>query len=405
MIKAFMKICINILLLEHLISINFLIGKFKSKIPITSFNNYTNFPKSNSSDDELVEIQNYIYFAFNGTSLDEGKAFYPTKNPLISVIISVYNGEPYIKTALMSIQNQDFKNIEIIMVDDCSKDNSVNLIKKLMKNEPRLFLYQNDRNRGALYTKTKGVLLAKGKYILILDEDDIYAQKNAFSILYQEAEKYNLDLLSFISLLSKPKLKNLHFKKKEAEHPIIFQPKLREKCFKRISNGKVKYNWGMLHNYFIKRNIFIKCIKQIEDKYFNIKMNSHDDLLLFYLLTRNAYNSKQIDKIFHIYLRGWNTTNTKVKFSKKEKSKIYKSMRCNSLLNFIEFILYKTENTFYDKEIAFYSIDKWLLNNWCRNFTETTEKALKISREYLNNKFIKKVYKEKIMLFMEEKQK
>ena len=132
-------------------------------------------------------------------------------------------------------------------------------------------------------------------------------------------------------------------------------------------------------------------------------MNSHDDLLLFFLLSRNAHNWKKIDRIFHIYLIGWNSTDKKVKFRQKEKSKIYKNMRCTSLLNFIEFILYNTENTFYDKEIAFYSIERWLLNYWCRNFSETTEKAINISKQYLRNKFIKKSDKEKIKIFLDEK--
>ena len=57
---------------------------------------------------------------------------------------------------------------------DCSKDNSVNLIKELMVKDPRIKLYQNEENKGALYTKTRGVLNAKGKYVMALDEDDMY---------------------------------------------------------------------------------------------------------------------------------------------------------------------------------------------------------------------------------------
>ena len=52
-----------------------------------------------------------------------------------------------------------------------------------MVKDPRVKLYQNEENKGMLYTKTRGVLFAKGKYVLLLDEDDIYAQKDAFSTL------------------------------------------------------------------------------------------------------------------------------------------------------------------------------------------------------------------------------
>jgi glycosyltransferase involved in cell wall biosynthesis len=142
-------------------------------------------------------MQEYIYMVMNGTLYNPNEVFKESEDPKISIVITVYNGEGYLETTLLSIQNQDFKDIEIIMVDDCSKDNSVKLIKELMMKDPRVKLYQNEENKGMLYTKTRGVLQAKGKYVLLLDEDDIYAQKDAFSTLYQEAEKNNLDLLGF----------------------------------------------------------------------------------------------------------------------------------------------------------------------------------------------------------------
>ena len=119
----------------------------------------------------------------NGTVLDKDKIYYPSKNPKISIVISVYNGEAYLKTAVLSIQNQDFKDIEIVMIDDGSKDNSVNLIKELMKIEPRIVLYENGENKGALYTKSRGVLISKGKYIIVMDEDDLIVQRDAFTSL------------------------------------------------------------------------------------------------------------------------------------------------------------------------------------------------------------------------------
>ena len=53
-----------------------------------------------------------------------------------------------------------------------------------MKTEPRIFLLKNKVNKGALYSKTRGVLKSRGKYVMILDVDDMYASKEAFSILY-----------------------------------------------------------------------------------------------------------------------------------------------------------------------------------------------------------------------------
>ena len=134
-------------------------------------------------NEEYKDMQEYIYMVMNGTLYNPNEVFKESEDPKISIVITVYNGEGYLETTLLSIQNQDFKDIEIIMVDDCSKDNSVKLIKELMMKDPRVKLYQNEENKGMLYTKTRGVLQAKGKYVLLLDEDDIYAQKDAFSTL------------------------------------------------------------------------------------------------------------------------------------------------------------------------------------------------------------------------------
>ena len=131
-------------------------------------------------------------------------------------------------------------------------------------------------------------------------------------------------------------------------------------------------------------------------------MNFHEDYLFFFLLSRNAFNYKKIDRVFHIYLKGWNITDKSIEFRMKEKNKDYQNIRCISLLNFIEFILDKTENTTYDKEIAFFSLDKWFLNYFCRNYSETINKAINISKQYLQNKFIKENDKKKIKIFLNE---
>ena len=162
-------------------------------------NNNQRFTKKR---DSIKEIQNYIINNVNGKLINSSDTFNIVKNPKISIVISVYNGKGYLKTALRSIQNQDFKDIEIIIIDDFSTDDSASLIKELMKEDPRIVFLQNKENKGILYTKTKGILQAKGKYVMTLDEDDLYASNDAFSTLYNEAEKYHLDIVGFGSIIN-----------------------------------------------------------------------------------------------------------------------------------------------------------------------------------------------------------
>ena len=93
-----------------------------------------------------------------------------------------------------------------------------------MKIEPRIFFNQNKENKGILYTKTKGVTLARGKYVMIIDDDDKYIQREAFTTLFNEAEKYNLDILGFKTILSSSFDDKEEFNNtKNVESRIIYQ--------------------------------------------------------------------------------------------------------------------------------------------------------------------------------------
>ena len=102
------------------------------------------------------------------------KSFKKNKNPKISVIITVHNGEAFMKQVIRVVQNQDFHDVEIIIVEDASKDKSVQIVKELMKEDPRIVFLENQGNRGYLYSLKKGIVNSKGKYITILDVDDYY---------------------------------------------------------------------------------------------------------------------------------------------------------------------------------------------------------------------------------------
>jgi cellulose synthase/poly-beta-1,6-N-acetylglucosamine synthase-like glycosyltransferase len=85
--------------------------------------------------------------------------------PKISIISPIYNSEKYILRFMKSIRNQNFIDIEIILVDDCSIDNSVSKIEKYAIEDERIILIKNKRNKGTFVTRNIGVLFSKGKYI------------------------------------------------------------------------------------------------------------------------------------------------------------------------------------------------------------------------------------------------
>lgn len=93
--------------------------------------------------------------------------------PLVSVLIPVYNVEKYVKAAIESIQNQTYNNLEIIVIDDGSKDNTFEIVKELSKNDSRIRLYKNETNIKIVKTLNYALSLARGEYIARMDGDDI----------------------------------------------------------------------------------------------------------------------------------------------------------------------------------------------------------------------------------------
>lgn len=93
-------------------------------------------------------------------------------NPLVSVIVPVYNVEQYLDECLNSIRQQTYENIEIIVVEDYSTDDSLNTLTKHLK-DPRVKLIQHEKNSGLSAARNTGIDAAKGDYIMFVDSDDL----------------------------------------------------------------------------------------------------------------------------------------------------------------------------------------------------------------------------------------
>ncbi len=93
---------------------------------------------------------------------------------LVSVIIPVYNSEKFISYTLESVLGQTYRNLEIIVIDDCSTDKSADIIKMYMENDSRIKYYKQDMNSGVAAARNTGVECALGRFIAFVDSDDIW---------------------------------------------------------------------------------------------------------------------------------------------------------------------------------------------------------------------------------------
>ena len=96
-----------------------------------------------------------------------------TQTPKVSIIVPVYNAGRFLEQTLQSVFQQDFTDWELLLVNDCSTDNSIEIIRR-HEDDKRIRLINLDKNGGAAVARNQGIALAKGRYIAFLDSDDIW---------------------------------------------------------------------------------------------------------------------------------------------------------------------------------------------------------------------------------------
>jgi len=235
------------------------------------------------SDKNSKQLLLIIFFSFY--IINKIRIFLDNKNiainePKISVIIPIYNGGKYLNYSLKSIQNQILKELEIIIIDDNSKDNSLEIIQKYIENDKRIRLIKNKVNRRILFCKSIGALNSKGKYIIEIDQDDMIFGDDALSILYNESEKFKLDLLHF-----------KHFRDKNITHFINY---LRQYIPEDDINIEIQPN--------LKINQFKKHINHIH-KIFKFYL-----IILFYIETHLKLQKNCFQIFLNIYLEKYYQT-------------------------------------------------------------------------------------------------
>ena len=119
--------------------------------------------------------------------------FKNAKLPLVSVIVIGYNVENVISKCIISIQNQTYKNVEVIVVDDGSIDSTSEIVKQFIENDKRIILV-NQKNMGILAARKTGLQYSKGEYVAFVDSDD-WLSLNMIETLVYNALKYSVDIV------------------------------------------------------------------------------------------------------------------------------------------------------------------------------------------------------------------
>ena len=226
--------------------------------------------------------------------------------PKISVVIPLFNCQNTIDLTLKSIHFQNIKEIEIILINDCSLDNTSHIIKKFKNFDQRIKIINNLRNMGTFYSRCIGALKANGEYIIGIDNDDLFLSENIFETLYLNAKINFLDICeikSFNIPNYNPKYKEIKigYYLSHQDNIILHQPELGSFSLA-INKNKVftkdHFAWGKL----IKASIYKKAINKLgKERYSKYNCFTEDVTIVFVLFnTADSFAYLNIFGIFHI---------------------------------------------------------------------------------------------------------
>lgn len=145
-----------------------------------NINNYPN--NTNLNKNQIKSYIKYIIDCKNHIRYNRIKI--KNENPYVSICIPALNMDKYIERTILSIINQSFQDFEIIIINDNSKDDTEDIIKKLQLEDDRIKLIKHNINKGVYYSRIESVLFSKGKYIILMDPDDLYLNENLLKELY-----------------------------------------------------------------------------------------------------------------------------------------------------------------------------------------------------------------------------
>ena len=274
------------------------------------------------------KAKDFLTKCMEGILIQDKTKFILNESPKISVVIPLFNGISFISRAIKSIQNQSILDLEIVLVNDYSLDNTLSLVQDIQKEDPRIKIVNNKKNMGILYSRSIGALTAKGKYIFPLDNDDMFLDKDSFETISNIAEKGGFDIVEFKGIFSLKGGPNLlenriqdTFFSGHKLNLVMFQPEL---GYYPIRPGNELGEFDIYDVYLwtrcIRTKVYQKALNKLGEERYSRHMLIHEDIVATCILFNTAESYKFIGKygVFHIQRQGsaswislWDVENNK----------------------------------------------------------------------------------------------
>lgn len=282
------------ILIKYFIIINLFLYLYILKLLYRNSDN-----KSNKLNNKMyISAKKAIYFlnkSSKGILINKIPLIF-NNNPKMSIVVPAFNVQNRIKQTIRSIQNQNMIDLDIIIVNDYSSDNTSYIIQELKNEDKRIKIINNKRNMGSLYTRCIGSLSAKAKYIFPLDGDDMILDKDVINNIYDLMEFYDVDITVFKAIMVYDindifTLNNLNAIRGFINSNVTYrQPEL--------SNIASIVLWGQC----IKTNIYKKSIYLYGKNKYIIYMNYYEDAIINHIIYQLSESCKLIPDYVILYI-------------------------------------------------------------------------------------------------------
>lgn len=235
------------------------------------------------------------------------------KNKLISIITPVYNAEKFISKTIESVINQTYTNWELILIDDCSTDDSYKIIKQYIEKDQRIKYIKLYKNSGPCIARNTGIKLSMGRYISFLDSDDLwYPEKLEKQFEFMTSNNYRFTCTGYKMMSEEG---NLIGKSIDVPYKIDYK--------KLLNANTIPCLTVMLDSKYIKK----------EDIVFeNIK---HEDYVLWLSILKKGYFVYGLNDKLAMYRKTSNSVSSNKIKSAQWQWSIYRDKECLSLLKSI----------------------------------------------------------------------
>ena len=234
----------------------------------------------------------------------------------LSIVVPIFNSKKYLRQCIDSILNQNFKDFELILVDDCSTDSSLNICNSYKQNNSNIKVLHLEKNSGVSYSRNKGIDVAEGEYITFVDSDD-FVEKDIYMDSIAKIEKTKVDFVvygfyevhKFNKVKRKQRISSGRIEIKSIMNKIVDDGTLTgflfpSVCFciyksSIIKNNNIKFDTEVFDN---------------EDGLFNLKYSLYSNSI-YSISNKNYYNYRFIKKAltYEKYKKNiFNTVNKKI---------------------------------------------------------------------------------------------